>query len=92
MPAKPRHTDHGLLWDTVKCPDESLDVWAADVSVGHDAGLYAWRRANVAALNQRARDWMQARAYTRELGRTHRPLPELLHGERYVHTSRVVSR
>ena len=27
---------------------------------GHVTGLYAWRRANVAALNQRARQWMQA--------------------------------
>ncbi len=28
------------------------------MAAGHDTGLYAWRRANVAALNQRARAWM----------------------------------
>jgi hypothetical protein len=36
----------------------AVDAWAADVTAGHDASLYAWRRANVAALNQRAREWM----------------------------------
>ena len=34
---------------------QAVDAWAADVAAGHDTGLYAWRRANVAALNQRAR-------------------------------------
>jgi hypothetical protein len=38
----------------------AVDAWAADIAAGHDAALYAWRRANVAALNQRARDWMDA--------------------------------
>jgi conjugative relaxase-like TrwC/TraI family protein len=38
----------------------AVDAWAADVAAGHDTALFAWRRANVAALNQRARDWMQA--------------------------------
>ncbi len=38
----------------------AVDAWAADVAAGHDAALFAWRRANVAALNQRARDWMGA--------------------------------
>jgi conjugative relaxase-like TrwC/TraI family protein len=38
----------------------AVDAWAADVSAGHDTGLYAWRRANVAALNQRARACMEA--------------------------------
>jgi hypothetical protein len=37
-----------------------VDAWAADVAGGHHTGLYAWRRANVAALNQRARAWMDA--------------------------------
>ena len=36
------------------------DAWAADMAAGHQTGLYAWRRANVAALNQRARAWMEA--------------------------------
>src|SRR5262249_21910196 len=39
---------------------EAVDAWAADVAAGHQTGLYAWRRANVAALNQRAREWMEA--------------------------------
>jgi conjugative relaxase-like TrwC/TraI family protein len=39
---------------------QTVKAWAADVAAGHATGLYAWRRANVAALNQRARDWMQA--------------------------------
>jgi conjugative relaxase-like TrwC/TraI family protein len=38
----------------------AVDAWAADVAAGHQTGLYAWRRANVAALNQRAREWMDA--------------------------------
>jgi conjugative relaxase-like TrwC/TraI family protein len=38
----------------------AVDAWAADVSARHETGLYAWRRANVAALNQRARAWMDA--------------------------------
>ena len=39
---------------------QAVDAWAADVATGHETGLYAWRRANVAALNQRARAWMDA--------------------------------
>jgi hypothetical protein len=39
---------------------QAVDAWAADVAAGQDTGLYAWRRANVAALNERARKWMQA--------------------------------
>ncbi|MBO0747409.1 MAG: AAA family ATPase, partial [Acidimicrobiaceae bacterium] len=37
----------------------AVDAWAADVAAGHETGLYAWRRANVAALNDRARTWME---------------------------------
>jgi hypothetical protein len=37
---------------------QAVDAWAADVAAGHQTGLFAWRRANVAALNQRAREWM----------------------------------
>ena len=33
-------------------------AWASDVEAGHDTGLYAWRRANVAELNALARRWM----------------------------------
>jgi conjugative relaxase-like TrwC/TraI family protein len=39
---------------------QAVDAWAADVAAGRETGLYAWRRANVAALNQRARAWMDA--------------------------------
>jgi conjugative relaxase-like TrwC/TraI family protein len=37
---------------------QAVDAWAVDVAAGHQTGLYAWRRTNVAALNQRAREWM----------------------------------
>jgi conjugative relaxase-like TrwC/TraI family protein len=39
---------------------QAVDSWAVDVEAGHQTGLYAWRRANVDALNQRARQWMAA--------------------------------
>jgi conjugative relaxase-like TrwC/TraI family protein len=39
---------------------QTVQAWAVDMAAGHLTGLYAWRRANVAALNQQARDWMQA--------------------------------
>ncbi len=39
---------------------QTVQAWAADTGAGHPTGLYAWRRANVAALNQQAREWMQA--------------------------------
>ncbi len=38
----------------------AVDAWSADVAAGHDAGLYAWRRANVAELNALARTWMES--------------------------------
>ena len=38
--------------------DAAVDAWAADMVAGHQTGLYAWRRANVAELNNRARHWM----------------------------------
>jgi hypothetical protein len=38
---------------------QAVDAWGADTAAGHDTGLYAWRRANVAALNQQARAWME---------------------------------
>ena len=38
----------------------AVDAWAADVGGGHETGLYAWRRANVAELNRRARASMEA--------------------------------
>ena len=38
----------------------AVEAWAADVAAGHGTGLYAWRRANVAELNRRARACMEA--------------------------------
>jgi conjugative relaxase-like TrwC/TraI family protein len=38
----------------------AVDAWSADVAAGQDAGLYAWRRANVAELNALARSWMKS--------------------------------
>jgi hypothetical protein len=38
----------------------AVDAWSADVAAGHDTGLYAWRRANVAELNALARSRMEA--------------------------------
>jgi conjugative relaxase-like TrwC/TraI family protein len=37
----------------------AVDAWAADIEAGHQSSMYAWRRANVAALNHRARAWME---------------------------------
>ncbi len=37
----------------------AVEAWAADVTGGQETGLYAWRRANVAELNRRARTWME---------------------------------
>jgi ATP-dependent exoDNAse (exonuclease V) alpha subunit len=35
--------------------DAAVDAWDADRRVGHDVALLAWRRRDVAALNERAR-------------------------------------
>ena len=40
--------------------DGMVNSWAADVAAGRDAAMYAWRKANVAALNTRARQAMAA--------------------------------
>ncbi len=47
-------TDRG---DTLQA---AVEAWSADVAAGHDTGLYAWRRANVAELNALARSWMES--------------------------------
>jgi hypothetical protein len=36
----------------------TVDAWAADVAAGANTALVAWRRTNVAELNNRARAWM----------------------------------
>ena len=38
--------------------DRAVEAWADDVLADKDAALYAWRRANVDELNQRARGRM----------------------------------
>lgn len=38
----------------------AAEAWATDTATGMDAALLAWRRANVAELNARARAWMAA--------------------------------
>jgi len=38
----------------------AVDAWAADTATGATTALLAWRRANVADLNSRARSWMAA--------------------------------
>ena len=40
--------------------DAAVTAWATDVSAGVDAMLLAWRKLNVAALNARAREAMEA--------------------------------
>ena len=63
------HVAQAVAWyaqrDRIRaCPgrDETLDAlieaWAADTAAGADTALLAWRRANVAELNHRAREWM----------------------------------
>jgi hypothetical protein len=37
-----------------------VDAWAADTAAGADTALLTWRRANLAELNGRAREWMAA--------------------------------
>ena len=53
---------HGRV-HTLDSRDDALQAvvaaWAADTADGSETGLYAWRRANVAELNRRARAWME---------------------------------
>jgi hypothetical protein len=57
------YTAHGRV-HAVDSRDDALqgavEAWAVDVAGGQEAGLYAWRRTNVAELNRRARAWMEA--------------------------------
>ncbi len=57
------YTAHGRVHAVARRDDAlqgAVDAWAADTAGGHETGLYAWRRANVAELNRRARAWMEA--------------------------------
>jgi conjugative relaxase-like TrwC/TraI family protein len=46
--------------DSDSALQQAVDAWSKDVAAGHETGLYAWRRANAAALNQKAREWMDS--------------------------------
>jgi conjugative relaxase-like TrwC/TraI family protein len=56
------YADHGRI-DTAADREQALEqtvaAWAKDVADGKQAAMMAWRRANVAALNARAREAMQ---------------------------------
>jgi conjugative relaxase-like TrwC/TraI family protein len=41
--------------DRDRALDQMVTAWADDVQAGKDAAMFAWRKANVAALNTRAR-------------------------------------
>jgi ATP-dependent exoDNAse (exonuclease V) alpha subunit len=47
----------------------AIEGWVNDIQAGHDAALFAYQRANVAALNEQAREWMadHGRLYGPEL-------------------------
>jgi conjugative relaxase-like TrwC/TraI family protein len=64
---------------------DAVDAWAADVFAGYQTGLYAWRRANVALLNAKAREWMEAS------GRLSGPELSCPNGGRYRAGDRVVT-
>ncbi|MDE3206837.1 MAG: AAA family ATPase [Acidobacteriota bacterium] len=63
----------------------AVDAWAADIKSGQQASMYAWRRANVAALNQSARSWME------QTGRLHGPEVGCLGGLAYRAGDQVVT-
>jgi hypothetical protein len=57
------YTAHGRVHALASRDDAlqgTVDAWAADTAGGQETGLYAWRRANVAELNRRARARMEA--------------------------------
>ncbi len=69
--------------------DEALDAaigaWEADLQAGHEAVLLAWRRRDVAALNERAR---QRRLAARTIQGPELEAPD---GKRYARGDRVVT-
>jgi len=57
------YAGHGRLrpvGDRESALQAAVDGWAADTAAGAETALLAWRRANVAELNSRARAWMAA--------------------------------
>ena len=65
--------------------DAAVDAWHTDLTAGHDTVLLAWRRKDVAALNQRAR---QRRI---EAGAVTGPELEAPGGKRYAAGDRIVT-
>jgi conjugative relaxase-like TrwC/TraI family protein len=56
------YADHGRITtaaDREQALEQTITAWANDVSGGRRSTMMAWRRANVAALNVRARDAMR---------------------------------
>lgn len=52
------YSDHDRIRtaaDRDRALDQMVAAWAADISAGKDTAMFAWRRANVTALNTRAR-------------------------------------
>ena len=82
------YADHGRI-ATAPTRDEALDAmvdaWLADTRAGLDTGLYAWRRANVAELNRRARAAWAAD------GHLTGPEVEAPGGRRYAAGDRIVT-
>ena len=64
--------------------DAAVDAWDADRRAGHDVALLAWRRRDVAALNERAR------RRCRDAGVVAGPEVEAPGGRRYAVGDRVV--
>ena len=65
--------------------DLAIDAWEADLHAGHQTVLLAWRRRDVAALNDRARQRMAAD------GAIGGPEIEAPGGKRYARDDRVVT-
>jgi ATP-dependent exoDNAse (exonuclease V) alpha subunit len=82
------YSDHGRI---VTAPtrdevlDAAIDAWETDLWGGHEAVLVAWRRRDVAALNEQAR---QRRVAT---GAIHGPEVEAPGGKHYARGDRVVT-
>jgi conjugative relaxase-like TrwC/TraI family protein len=68
-----------------KAIDDTADAWADDALAGRDVGMYAWRRANVEALNEAARVRWEA------AGRLTGPELQAPGGGRYRAGDRIVT-
>lgn len=71
--------------DRDACLQATVDAWVADTAIGADTAMYAWRRANVAKLNYRARTWMA------DTGRLHGPELVCPGGRAYRAGDRIIT-